>query len=288
MGVSQDSTPSGFTTREAARIVGLSETRLRSWVRSGLISPERGPRRRFNFSFQDLVVLRASKGLVEEEIPALKVRRVLHALRRQLPPGKELAGLSVYVDGDRVVVWDGRARWQPDSGQFLLNFDTASLLRRSSRRPAMPLPRRGLRLSAPQWYDLAAELEATSPDEALAAYRQALALDPTLAAAHVNLGQLVHARANFRDAEMHYREALCIDPDDPVAAFNLGVVLEDTGRPAEAERAYKRALGIDPTFADVYYNLAVFYESRGRKREALRHLSAYKRLTRRPRPPAQR
>jgi tetratricopeptide (TPR) repeat protein len=257
-------------------------------VRSGLISPQRGPRRRFHFSFQDLVVLRASKGLVEEEIPALKVRRVLLALRRQLPPGKELAGLSVYVDGDRVVVWDGRARWQPDSGQFLLNFDTASLLRRSSRRPAMTLPRRGLRLSAAQWYDLAAELEATSPDEAMAAYRQALTLDPTLAAAHVNLGQLVHARANFRDAEMHYREALCIEPDDPIAAFNLGVLLEDIGRPAEAEQAYKRALAVDPTFADVHYNLAVFYESRGRKREALRHLSAYKRLTRRPRPRGQR
>jgi tetratricopeptide (TPR) repeat protein len=280
---SQDSTQRGFSTREAARIIGLSETRLRSWVRSGLISPQRGPRRRLHFTFQDLVVLRASKGLVEEEIPALKVRRILHALRRQLPPGRALAGLSVYVDGDRVVVWDGRARWQPDSGQFLLNFDTASLLKQSSRRPAITPPRRGLRLSASQWYDLAAELEATSPDEALAAYRQALSLDPTLGVAHVNLGQLVHARANFREAEMHYREALCIDPDDAIAAFNLGVVLEDTGRPSEAERAYKRALTHDPAFSDVHYNLAVLYESRGRKREALRHLSTYKRLTRRPR-----
>lgn len=285
MVVSQDSSQHGFTTREAARIVGLPETRLRSWVRSGLISPQRGPRRRFHFTFQDLVVLRASKGLVEEEIPALKVRRVLHALRRQLPPGRALAGLSVYVDGDRVVVWDGSARWQPDSGQFLLNFDTASLLPPSSRRPATTPPRRGLRLSASQWYDLAAELEATSPEEALAAYRQALALDPTLGVAHVNLGQLIHARANFREAEMHYREALCIDPEDAIAAFNLGVVLEDTGRPSEAERAYKRALAHDPTFSDVHYNLAILYESRGRKRDALRHLSTYKRLTRRPRGP---
>ena len=72
----------------------------------------------------------------------------------------------------------------------------------------MALPRRGLRLTASQWYDLAAELEATSPEEAQAAYRQALALDPTLAPAHVNLGQLAHTRTDFREAETHYREAL--------------------------------------------------------------------------------
>ena len=76
MGTTRDNTQQAFTTREAARIIGLSETRLRSWIRSGLISPPRGARRRFAFSFKDLVVLRASKGLIEAEIPPAKVRRV--------------------------------------------------------------------------------------------------------------------------------------------------------------------------------------------------------------------
>jgi len=65
--------------------------------------------------------------------------------------------------------------------------------------------------------------------------------------------------------------------------IDLGIALRAAGKYEEAERAYKRALTHDPTFADVHYNLAVLYESRGRKREALRHLSTYKRLTRRPR-----
>ena len=274
----------GFTTREAARIIGLPETRLRSWIRSGLISPRRGGGRRLTFSFQDLVVLRASKGLIDEQVPTLKVRRMLHALRRQLPPEKELTGLSLYVDGDQLVVWDGTARWQPDSGQFMLNFEPASLLGRTGRRPAMALPRRGLRLTASQWYDLAAELEATSPEEAQAAYRQALALDPTLGAAHVNLGQLAHARSDFREAETHYREALCLDADDALAAFNLGVVLEDTSRLAEADRSYRRALSADPEFADAHYNLALLCERRGQRREALRHLNTYRKLTKRSGP----
>lgn len=285
MGKTHNSTQQAFTTREAARIIGLPETRLRSWIRSGLITPPRGARRRFAFSFKDLVLLRASKGLIDAQIPPVKVRRVLHALRRQLPAGKELTGLSVYADGERVVVWDGRARWQPDSGQFLLNFDASSLLRRADRRPAMPLPRRGLRLTGCQWHDLAAELEATSPDEAIAAYQQALTLDPSLGAAHVNLGQLLHSRGNFREAEGHYRNALVIDPEDAIAAFNLGVVLEDQMRPKEAEVAYRRAITSDPSFADPHHNLGLLYESRGRLRDALRHLSTYKRITKRPKPP---
>ncbi len=284
VGTTDGTTRYVFTTREVARIIGLPETRLRSWIRSGLITPPRGARRRFVFSFQDLVVLRTSKGLIEAQIPPVKVRRMLHALRRQLPAGKNLTGLSVYADGDRVVVGDGRTRWQPDSGQFLLNFDAASLLRRAGRRPALPLPRRGLRLTGSQWYDLACELEATSPDEAVTAYEQALTLDPSLGAAHINLGQLLHGRGDLRAAERHYRAALAIDADDPVGAFNLGVVLEDLIRPTDAEEAYRRALTVDPRFADAHYNLALLYETRGRSRDALRHLSAYKRLTRRPRP----
>jgi tetratricopeptide (TPR) repeat protein len=280
-----ETSQTAFSTREAARIIGLPETRLRSWIRSGLITPPRGARRRFAFSFTDLVLLRASKGLIEAEIPPARVRRVLHALRRQLPAGREITGLSVYADGDRVVVWDGTARWQPDSGQFLLNFEAASLLRRTGKRPAQPLPRRGLRLTGSQWYDLAAELEATSPEEAVVAYQQALTLDPTLAPAHVNLGQLLHSKKSYRDAEHHYRSAVTIDPEDPIAAFNLGVVLEDMMRPKEAEQAYRRCLEIDPHFADAHYNLGLLCETRGRLQEALRHLGTYKRLTRRPKRP---
>jgi Flp pilus assembly protein TadD len=100
-----------------------------------------------------------------------------------------------------------------------------------------------------------------------------------LGAAHVNLGQLAHVRANFREAETHYREALRLDPDDALAAFNLGVVLEDTARPAEADRAYRRALAADPTMAEAHYNLALLCERRGQRREALRHLNKYRRLT---------
>jgi DNA-binding transcriptional MerR regulator len=275
---------SAFSTREVAKILGLSEPRLRAWVRVGLVSPGRNGRGRLAFSFRDLLVLKTSKGLVDARIPLPRVRRVLASLRRQLPEGTQLTRLSVYADGDRVVVSDGARRWRPESGQFLFNFHVGSVLRRTGRRPPVTPPRRGLRLNAEQWYDLAAELEAGSPDEAQAAYRQALALDPGLSAAHINLGRLLHAAGDLRGAQEHYRDAARLDPNDPVAAFNLGVLLEDSGQKAEAIRAYERAITADPNFADAHYNLGLLYEDRGRSRDAFRHLRAYKRLTRRPRP----
>ena len=49
-----------------------------------------------------------------------------------------LGRLSVYVDGDRVVAWDGATRWQPDSGQFLFNFSAGAVLRRAGRVAQLP------------------------------------------------------------------------------------------------------------------------------------------------------
>ena len=40
-----------------------------------------------------------------------------------------MSSLKIYASGKRVVVWDGLAHWQPNSGQFLLNFDTKQTLK---------------------------------------------------------------------------------------------------------------------------------------------------------------
>ena len=56
-----------------------------------------------------------------------QIRKVLNSLQRQLGEGEVLSSLKIYASGKRVVVWGGRSRWQPDSGQFLLNFETTCL-----------------------------------------------------------------------------------------------------------------------------------------------------------------
>lgn len=276
-----------FDTAQAARIVGVSARRLRACVGAGLLVPPRDPRGRLRFGFVDLVVLRTMRGLMAKGVAVPQIARVLHSLRRQIGD-RALSRLTIYADGRRVVAWDGQSRWQPDSGQFLFNFDAAPLVRGAQKVAALPKPRKpGPELpgpptaSAEEWCDLAMELERESPIEAQAAYRHAIERDPTSVMAHINLGCLLHAAGSLAAAERHYRKALKCDSDHALAWYNLGVLLEDRERAAEALSAYEHAIATDPDLADAHYNLALLYERAGRKQEAVRHFAIYKRLERR-------
>lgn len=260
-----------FTTGEVAKILDLTEARIRACVRSGLISPRKGAGRELLFEFQDLLLLKTTKDLLDARVPVKQIRRMLASLRRQLPDDQHLSTITIYADGRRVVAWDGKARWQPDSGQFLFNFDAQDVAQR------VPVPvsarRSGERsMTGEEWFNLASELEATSPDEARRAYQHALEHDPTLADAHVNLGRLFQQAREFATAEAHYRVAAQQASDDPVPWFNLGVLLDEVGRRQEAVQAYRKGIDRDPDFADAHYNLGLLYESMGRRAEAMTHL----------------
>ncbi|HEX9445814.1 MAG TPA: tetratricopeptide repeat protein [Candidatus Binatia bacterium] len=266
---------SRYTTREVAKILALPEWRIRSCVRAGFLSPARGPRRAIAFTFQDILLLKTTKGLLSAGVSLQRIRRVLRSLKRQLPGDAGLTNVTVYADGKRVVVKNGGARWHPDSGQFLFNFAARELAQRL-KLPAAKKSAPGR--SAEQWFELAGELEADSPEEARRAYLQALRLDPSLAEAHVNLGRLYHEESDFAKAEAEYRSALAEDADYPVAHYNLGVLLEERGRLEEAAGEYGKALDNDPDFADAHYHLALILEAEGKRTEALRHLLAARKL----------
>src|SRR3989449_7935912 len=80
----------GYTTEEVARLLGLSPAQIRSYTRAAFLSPARaaGGRGELRFSFQDLVLLRAAKGLMAARIPAAKIRSSLRRLKQQLPRGR--------------------------------------------------------------------------------------------------------------------------------------------------------------------------------------------------------
>jgi tetratricopeptide (TPR) repeat protein len=261
-----------FTTREVAEILELTPARVRACARAGLVHPRRGGGHRLEFDFEDLLLLRTTRDLLDARVPVGRIRRMLASLRRQLPDDTHLQHVTIYADGRRVVAWDGTARWRPDSGQFLFNFDARDVVEKTdvpgAHASAPPVPIR----SAEAWFDLGLELEAYSPEEARQAYRQALDLDPSLADAHVNLGRLCHAARQFEQAEAHYRAAAARVPNDPVPHFNLGVLFEDQGRRDDARRAYERALALDPDFADAHYNLGLIYDAMGRRTETITHL----------------
>jgi tetratricopeptide (TPR) repeat protein len=270
-----------YSVRDVERFLQLTPAVTRSLIRAGFVHPARGPRREYRFSFQDLIVLRTARALLEARIPRQRIRRSLESLRSKLPEAVPLSGLAISAVGDRVVVRDGAARWQADSGQYLLGLDVSlqnGVLHMVEHRPvAEPAP-----AAEPDavrdWFARALALESSDPDAALRAYRHAVDDEPQHAAAWTNLGRLLHERGKTREADEVYRHALAQVGPDALLLFNQGVLLEDLGRSAAALAAYHGALDEDPELADCHYNLARLYEALGQPQHALRHLGQYRRL----------
>ena len=272
----------GYTTEEVARLLGLSPAQIRSYTRAGFLSPARGARGDLRFSFQDLVLLKAAKGLMAARVPAAKIRGSLRRLKQQLPRGRALSEVRITAEGHRVVARDGTVTWNPESGQLVLDFDVATLAERAAplaRRQAAAARRVEQDLDAEEWFELGLELEVSDPDEARDAYRRALELDPHHAEAHVNLGRLLVESERAEEAETHFRAVLADHPDHATAWFNLGIALEDRRRTNEAIKAYEQAIAADRRLADAYFNLARLYEQAGKRAAALRNLSKYRLLT---------
>jgi tetratricopeptide (TPR) repeat protein len=266
-----------YGVRDVEKLLRLPRRTLRALVDAGFVAPTRGPRNAWQFSFQDLIVLRTAQALVEANVPARRITQSLKALRKRLPESMPLSGLRIRAVGDRVVVSERDGRWQADSGQYLLAFEGD--------------PAQGaLGVIAPKpmdtdaqldWFEQAAALEHTDAAAARAAYERALAAEPARADARLNLGRLLHEAGELAQAERVYREALRLGSRDPLLYFNLGALLEDLERKPEAIDAYTAALQENPDLADGHYNLALLYEECGRARDAIRHMARYRKLTRR-------
>ena len=270
-----------YSIRDVERVLRLSRSTIRGLIDGGFVAPERGPRQQYRFSFQDLIVLRAARALIEAKVPRKRIRRSLEDLRKHLPESMPLSGLSISAVGDRVVVRDGKAHFQVDDGQYVLGFDVSveqGVLRVVERKPESE-PQAEVEVEEDA-FELGLKLEPVDPKAACRAYEQAVRDDPTNAAAWTNWGRLLHESDQQREAEALYRRALDACGADAVLLFNLGVLLEDQGKPSAALESYQHAIEEDPTFADCHYNLARLYEALGKPQHAIRHLGQYRKLER--------
>jgi len=278
-----------YAVKDVERVLRLSRATIRSLVNAGFVTPVRGPRKAWQFSFQDLIVLRTAQTLLRAKVPPRRILRSLRELRRTLPESMPLSGLAIGAEGDRVVVREGAGRWQADDGQYVLEFANDAGnggMRVVEVAPAMPMaPAAAASTPAAsssgavdpdRWFERGAELEERDTGAAIAAYEKAVAANPGLLDASVNLGRLLHDRGDLARAEAVYRAAIAASGDDAVLWFNLGVLLEDRSRADEARDAYEASVRSDATFADGHYNLALLFEKMKRPKDALRHMARYR------------
>ena len=267
-----------YSVRDVERLLQLSPATTRGLVRAGFVSPERGARRAYRFSFQDLIVLRTARALLEAKIPARRIHRSLENLRRELPDSVPLSGLAISALGDHVVVRDGDTRWQAESGQYVLGLDVTlenGVLHVVEHKP----PAAAAAVQPVQGgFAQALALEASDPRAAMSAYAAVVASEPDNLAAWTNWGRLLHEHGDLQRSLEVYEQAATRADADAVLLFNRGVLLEDLGNAGAALESYQRAVEEDPGFADCHYNLARLYEAMGKPQHAIRHLGQYRRL----------
>ena len=238
-----------YGAREVEKLLRLPRSTLRALIDAGFVSPARGPRGAWLFSFQELIALKTAQALADAGVPRPRIIRAVKALRRRLPESMPLSGLSIAALAGRVVVREGRRQWQADSGQYLLGFEgdpAGGSFNVIEQRPAArPAP---------------------------------LQDERSLFDTHIGRASELHEAGRLAEAERAYREAIRACGSSALLQYNLGVVLEDRGRKGEALQAYEAALKDDPDFADCRYNLALLCQALKRPRDAIRHLAHYRRL----------
>jgi tetratricopeptide (TPR) repeat protein len=266
-----------FTRNEIARLLDITPGRLRTLDRAGIVSPSGRRLGRRAYTFTDLIALRTAQTLMREKVRLRDVSRAVAVLKRTLPRvTRPLVELRIASDGRNVVVRTQSGAYEPLTGQMVLDLEVKAL-RDDVVRVLRPSAGRERARTAYDLYLQASQLdeEPSTMDEAERLYRQAVQLDPWLAIAYTNLGNIRFRRHDVDEAEALYRKALEIDPRQPEAQYNLGYVMLERGRADVSIPLFLGAIASDPKFSDAYFNLAMAYEQVGDTQNARPHWEHY-------------
>ncbi|MBP8806331.1 MAG: tetratricopeptide repeat protein [Kofleriaceae bacterium] len=286
-----------YSIRDVAKLFALQESRLRYWMQTGFVGPTVRKGGRFYYTFRDLCAVKAAKDLLAAGLSAHKVRKNLEALRRALPGDAHPAlRLRLCSDGETIVALEDDVAYVPASGQVVMAFNLPALGGQVAELANAPAPAVDDAVPAaiadeateatlgPTAYTCFVEACAAEDrgelTEAEALYRRALDVDPGLAAAMTNLGNLRHRAGDVAEARGLYERALAHDPSQREARYNLGNLLDDVGETELAIAELRRVCQAAPEFADAHYNLGLALARVGGAAQARVHLERYLELDR--------
>lgn len=104
--------------------------------------------------------------------------------------------------------------------------------------------------------------------DAVAAFKKAIEIDPTVAEMHFNMGILLTNQNRAEEAANAYRKAVRLKPELTDAHYNLGFALQSVGKFAQAAESYQTAIQQQPGFFEAITNLGVCLQEQGKSTEA--------------------
>jgi tetratricopeptide (TPR) repeat protein len=109
--------------------------------------------------------------------------------------------------------------------------------------------------------------------QAIYHYRQAILIDPRLAEAYLNLGNLFYFRQRTPEKAMEmYKQVLSLDPTNELAHNNLGVIFLQRNMLGQAETAFQAAIDRNPDYVDALYNMACLSARQSKGDQAMDYL----------------
>lgn len=279
-----------YSIRDVARILAVQEARLRYWMQTGFVGPTVRKGGRFYYTFCDLVAVKAAKDLLAADIPLQKARKAVEALKKALPGDTHPhSKLRVCSDGDTIVALADDVAFEPIGGQVVMAFTVPSFGEHISEVLAMPrvdpaapsqvedspTEANGGTTAYRHFVEACAAMDRDDLQTAEHLFRQAIDLEPHMAAALTNLGNLVYRQGELEEARKLYERALEHDPNQPEARYNLANLLDDLGETDLAIAELRKVCAAAPEFADAHYNLGLMLAQVGGTSQAKQYLERY-------------
>jgi len=242
-----------------ARYRALREDHVRYLVKCGVLRPVLRTNADTFFAFADLAVIKQASEALGQGIAFRSVVRALIAARQ----GQLEFDFRLDAAPARIITLrrPGGARPSADRKAPRVSLDDTAV--------------------AEDFFRIASALDDGSEatrEEAAAAYRKALEMDPYLVAALINLANIHYSCDELAEAQALYERAIALESDFFEAHFNLGNIYHDLGRFPDAQACYREALRLNPFYADAHFYLAVTFEKMGGSQEARPHWRAYQQL----------
>ena len=294
-----------YSVRDVSRILAVQESRLRYWMQTGFVGPTVRKGGRFYFTFCDLLAVKSAKDLLAADVPLARVRKNVEALRKALPDDTHPASrLRICCDGETIVALADDVAFQPIGGQVVMAFTVPSFGEHVAAVLQMPrasIPGSGTGTAAHtdvadgapmlvedppteanggttayrHFVEACAAEDRGDPRTAEHLFRQAIDLEPTMAAALTNLGNLAYRQGEHEEARRLYERALEHDPSQPEARYNLANLLQDLGETEHAIVELRKVCAAAPEFADAHYNLGLLLAQVGGAAQSRQHLERY-------------